>query len=73
MKPPTPAERLTRMAKSFDKNRSVLLDEYNHVFTPRESTPPSTGSAFGKQPDRHGRVFSSGRRSSLHNPCPEAS
>ena len=38
---PTPADRLARMAKSFEKNRSVLLDDYN-FFTPRAPTPPST-------------------------------
>jgi hypothetical protein len=43
----TPHERLARMRKSFEKNRSVLAEDYKYFTTPdapakqRASIPPS--------------------------------
>lgn len=43
----TPSQRLQRMRKSFEDNKSMLADDYAHFIaptapaTPRASTPPS--------------------------------
>jgi hypothetical protein len=43
----TPSQRMARMRKSFEKDRSVLTADYKHFITPdaavmpRESTPQS--------------------------------
>jgi hypothetical protein len=34
---PTPSERLERMRESFEKDKSVLADDYAYFTTPRES------------------------------------
>ena len=38
----TPEQRLARMRASFEKSRAILVEDYEHFATPRESTPPST-------------------------------
>lgn len=51
----TPAARLARMRRMFDKSRAILAEDYDHfaVFTPRAPTPPS--KAARKSAARSGR------------------
>ena len=37
----TPQQRLARMRAFFDKESAILVEDYEHFSTPRESTPPS--------------------------------
>ena len=37
----TPIQRVARMRESFDKDRSVLADDYAYFTTPRESIHPN--------------------------------
>ena len=43
----TPQERLNRMRKSFEKNKSVLAEDYKYFITPDKPTKKRT-----KQPKR---------------------
>ncbi len=49
----TPNQRLQRMRKSFDKNKTILADDYKYFTTPHESTPQS--KAARKSAERNGR------------------
>jgi len=40
-KQPTPAQRLRRMSQSFDKDYSILAEDYDFFTKPDASTPPS--------------------------------
>ena len=48
----TPAQRIARIRRTFDKNRSVLVEDYEYFTTPRVSTPPS--KAARKSAERSG-------------------
>jgi hypothetical protein len=48
----TPQERLARMRKSFDRNKSVLTEDYKYFITPDKPVKPRA-----EHPDRnHGSV-----------------
>ena len=51
--PPIPNQRLTRMRESFEKNKSVLADDYAYFTTPRESIHPN--KAAHKSAERNER------------------
>jgi hypothetical protein len=60
----TPQERLARMRKSFEKNRSVLTVDYKYFITPAAPSMPrgsmfehiATQKRLVKQPDKHGMI-----------------
>jgi hypothetical protein len=45
-----PHERLARMRKSFEKNKSVLTEDYKYFITPNKPAKPRT-----EQPEREQR------------------
>jgi hypothetical protein len=49
----TPNQRLERMRKSFDKNKTILADDYEYFTTPHESIPQS--KVARKSAERNGR------------------
>jgi len=42
MKLPTPLQRLRRMRRSFAKDQSIIVDDYEHFITPDTSTPDAS-------------------------------
>ena len=52
MKPPTPAQRLTRMRASFAKNYSVLAEDYA-FFTSGAASRPSTETRTSEEPSEN--------------------
>ena len=55
----TSVARLKRMRTSFERNRSVLVEDYEHFTTPDVPTPPSKAERKSEAP----RVRRSPRRS----------
>lgn len=48
--PPTPAQRMRRMLESFDKDRSVLREDYAYFTTPDAPTRPSKALRTSEAP-----------------------
>ena len=60
----TPQQRLARMRATFEKSRAILVEDYEHFATPRESSPPSTVARKSAGQSSRPAPKQSGKRSS---------